>query len=299
MNESASLCSSRWTSLPSSYIIPRFIIIFIGAFSNILLLIGIMMDPLKCFKNSSSYLIMNLSITDILTCLVWLLIQYWPPCVDGQNVYPLIFLAPYVALLSIVTMDFDRYMSCVHPFKYRILITRNVTLTIIVLQWLFSSVHLVLEMAYRDVNWQIYSRATFALSTLLSGAIMYSKAAYVLKKQSKYLKSVCKISSAARNKAQHVRLINEKRLLTTMFLVSFITITTVAPVMIYVIIVGETFIVNEHLYVSNASRTIDPFHVWLPTLLFVNFSINPFMYTWRLKNYRKTLKALPKRIPFC
>jgi hypothetical protein len=68
MNETASICSSVWTSLPIPYNIPRFIVIFTGIFSNILLLTGLMIDPLKCFINSSSYLIMNLGVTDIVTC---------------------------------------------------------------------------------------------------------------------------------------------------------------------------------------------------------------------------------------
>ena len=65
-----------------------------------------------------------------------------------------------------------------------------------------------------------------ALFVLLGVVIMYSKAAFVLKNNSSYLKSVSTVSTTVQNKADHARMVNEKRLLTTTFLVSFLTITT-------------------------------------------------------------------------
>ena len=295
MNQSVSICASSWNSLPSFYFIPRFVIIVIGLFSNILLLIGMIMDPLKCFKNSSSYSIISLSITDILTGCAGILVQYWQPCIDGISFHPFVLLPTYVACFSIATMAFDRYMSCVHPFRYRILITRNVTLAVTLGQWIFFCAHLTLETLYENEKWQLYSKCSLGMAILIAATIMYGKAAYVLKRNSKYLKTACRISSP-QNNAQHVRFMNETQLLTTMFCVSFITITTVGPASIYVAVAGKSYVVNEHLVDTN--QTIDTFHVWLTTLLFVNFSINPFMYTWRLKNYRTTFKILFKKLRF-
>jgi hypothetical protein len=71
------------------------------------------------------------------------------------------------------------------------------------------------------------------------------------------------------------RLVNEKRLLTTMLLVSFITIATLAPITIYESLTGKTeYLANEHSGVSER----DAYHIWLRTLFLVNFSINPLMY---------------------
>ena len=295
MNQSVSICTSPWISLPSFYFIPRFVIIFIGLFSNTLLLIGMIMDPLKCFNNSSSYLIINVSISDILTGCAWILVQYWQPCIGGTSFHLVVLLPPYVASTSIVTMAFDRYMSCVYPFRYRILITRNVTLTVVLVQWLFSGAHLTSETLYEDDKWQFYSKCSIAMVVLIGATIMYGKAAYVWKKNSKYFKTACRISSPPNN-AQLVRFMNETQLLTTMSCVSCITITTVSPASIYVAVAGKSYVVNEHLVDTN--QTIDTFYVWLATLLFVNYSVNPFMYTWRLKNYRATFKILFKKLTF-
>ncbi len=141
MNETELICSFRWISLsiPYMYIIPRYVVMFTGFFANVFLVIGLIMDPLKCFKNSSSYLIMNLAVSDILVNLMWFLAQYVRPCVHGSSAHPLVYVPPYVGCTSIATMAFDRYMSCVHPFKYRILITHNFSINPLMYIWRFRN----------------------------------------------------------------------------------------------------------------------------------------------------------------
>ena len=133
-------CSSSLAILPLYHIIPRYLITLTRIFSNILLLVGIIMDPLKCFRNSSSYLIINLAAMDILTCSTALL--RWLSCAVRNELYPFHNLPIYISASSIFTMACDRYMSCVHPFKCRVLITRKVTLTVILLQWSLCGGHI-------------------------------------------------------------------------------------------------------------------------------------------------------------
>jgi hypothetical protein len=187
-------------------------------------------------------------------------------------------------------MAFDRYMSCVHPCKYRILITRKVTLTIIFLQWIVSLGLLAIETTYNSNRTQIkaYFRASMGLLFVIIGAIMYGRTACVLKKNSRYFTTMAAVSNTAQNMTQNARMKQEKRLFTTMFLVSFVTIITMVPLAIYVILQGRTNNINS-----------DPVHMWFSTLLFVNFSINPFVYLWRLKNYRKTFKIVFKNMGGC
>ena len=235
---------------------------------------------------------MNLAISDILTNLSWFLVQYWPRCINEFSLHPLIYLPPYVGGLSIATMAFDRYMSCVHPIKYRIQITRNLTLAIIFLQWLLSLGLLAFQTIFANDRWQVYARSGMALFVLLGVVIMYSKAAFVLKNNSSYLKSVAAVSTTVQNKADHARMVNEKRLLTTMFLVSFLTIATLTPLMIYMSAIDDSSM-------SYTRMGSNPVYVSLTTLLFVNYSINPFIYIWRLKNYRITFKMLLRELGFC
>ncbi len=49
--------------------LPVILIGVLGVISNTLLLVAFRKDPLKCFRNSATYLVMNLSVCDGLTCL--------------------------------------------------------------------------------------------------------------------------------------------------------------------------------------------------------------------------------------
>ena len=301
LNVTGTICWFLWIPSQSSNIVPRFGILVIGLFVNALLLVGIMIDPLKCFKNCSSYLIVNLSISDILTCTSGILIQYWRPCTKEFELYRLMYLPPYVSSVSILAMAFDRYMSCVHPMKYRVLITRKVTLYIIFLQWLISIGLLSLEILFPNAFWVTYLRCTLGFVEILTAAIMYGRAAYILKRNSEYLRRLSGVSSTSSNEEKkHVRLVSQKRLTTTMFLVSLLTIVTLTPNIIYESVSGEGYIIiDEHSDIQESDLVKDPYHVWLMTLIYVNFSVNPFVYVWRLKNYRKTLIILLRRLGLC
>lgn len=273
-NTTVPMCHSDSSSLPLYHIVPRYLLTSIGVFSNIFLLTGMIMNPLKYFRNPSSNLIMNLGVADILTCCSSFVLLYWRPCAIRYETYPFFNLPPYISATSIFTMACDRYTSCVHPFKYRLLITGKVSLSVILLQLLVCTGHMIFEMSL--VNLAIYIRGIVALCMWLCAAILYSRAAYVLKSNSRYLKGATGIStSTAPCRTQSARLVNEKRLLTTMLLVSFITIATLAPITIYESLTGKTeYLANEHSGVSER----DAYHIWLRTLFLVNFSINPLMY---------------------
>ena len=292
------MCSYPSVSPPISFIIPRYLVIFIGLFANIFLVFGLFKDPLKCFRNSSSHLIMNLAISDILTNLLWFLVQYWKPCINGFSLFSVVYLPPYISCCSITTMAFDRYMSCVHPCKYRIWISRNVTLIIILFQWSVSIGLLAIETIYQGDIGQPYLRGGMVLLVVISGAMMYCKAAYVLKNNSRYFTSMAAVSTTAQNRTQNARLKNERRLFTTMFLVSFITIITLIPLGTYMILLRKIYVSKEYMNYTYTLWSADPVHTWLTTLFFVNFSVNPFVYTWRLKNYRKTFKVLLRNVGF-
>ncbi len=50
-------------------VIPLTTICILGVVSNGLLLVAFFKDPIKCFRNSAKHFVMNLSISDCLTCL--------------------------------------------------------------------------------------------------------------------------------------------------------------------------------------------------------------------------------------
>ena len=100
---------------------PYFIIASLGTTSNVLLLIAFVKDPLKCFRNSATYLVMNLSASDTLACIFLAIATLIIP---GFTTAFHCFLSG--SLLTMTSISFDRYFVVAYPLKYRVLFTRKV-----------------------------------------------------------------------------------------------------------------------------------------------------------------------------
>ena len=180
--ESATFSVCSFHVLPIHHVISRMTFVVVGLLLNSLLLVGLMKDPQKGFCNFSSYLVANLCVSDILTCIPQIGLIFWrSPCVGEVRVFVLFRIPLYVSASSVLTLAYDRYMSCYHPLKYKIVITKTFTKCVILLQWLFCIVESTLEMFYE--KWLFYPRYIVALCIILSSIVTYAKAAYVLKKK--------------------------------------------------------------------------------------------------------------------
>ena len=285
----ATACLSN--PLPTYHFISRLISGFVGISGNILLLVGLIYDPLRCFKNSSSRLILNLCISDIIACLGLILVLFWrATCINGVNVYIFFHLPAHVSFSSIATMAFDRFMSSVYPLKYKIVITRKFTFRLILLQWALQTCSVTVEFFFE--KWFFYPRLLVGIVIISSAVVFYGKAAYTLKRQSRILRRMTGCSSSVKH-FNDVRMTNEKRFLNTLLMVSVMTVFTLTPLILYELCVaGRRYYENERLPSSERDDT----HMWFFTLFFVNFWINPVLYSWRLTKYRRTFAVIFKKI---
>jgi hypothetical protein len=102
-----------------------------GVVSHLLLFTCLLKDPLKCFRNSATYLIANLVLSDFITCSAGL--------IRMTTIFYVWNTAMLVSLLSVFSIAIDRYVLTVHPFKHRVLLNgRRIAIWILSL-WLLSS----------------------------------------------------------------------------------------------------------------------------------------------------------------
>ena len=286
--QTAIICAS--ISLPIYHFIARLTAGLVGTSANTLLLVSLIYDPLKCFRNSSSYLILNLCVSDTMVCIEQIIVLFLPTtCINGKNFYALFHLPGYVSYSSIVTMAFDRYMSSVYPLKYKIIITRRFILRLLSVQWLYYMCSVTVEFFYE--KWLAFPRLVSAIFILVSAIVMYGKAAYTLRKKSKNLRRMLDFSSSTKQ-FHGKRAENEKRFLTTLLMISCMTVICSGPLMIYEMTIGRRYFENERLPPEERDKN----HMWLYSLFFINFWINPFLYSWRLTRYRKTFLVVLKKL---
>ena len=122
---------------------------------------------------------------------------------------------------------------------------------------------------------------------------MYTKTVYKLHKESQYLKrqdATPGSSTSSVNAMRKTRLLNEKRFLYTVILVCFITAATQIPINITQ---SVTSVTSLDSILPRKNYTILHHTVRFLYLLFIsNFCFNPFIYCWRLTNYRNTFSRL-------
>ena len=249
---------------------------FMGIISNVLLLVAYIKNPLKCFRNSGTYLLMNLSVSDLATCIF---APFYFEFIEIINLsYFFGFLAQSsgnASILSIVFISFDRFLLVVYPLKHRHFIKgRNVVICVFAI-WLMASILPILRMLDSELalTGQICSAAILVMLSAALYAITYSK----LKEHSKSIAS----QNSTENRAQERRIQKDKQFLKTIILIACIALVCIVPSMLY-------FLLNRSLGFSQNNLTHKIFYEVSRVILYTNFVINPWIYILRLPIYRKT-----------
>ena len=258
------------------------VICFIGVVSNLLLLNIFIKDPLKCFKNSGSYLIINLAVSDFLTCLTAPFYVFI--CVERyglQSVFRLItFYFIALSCVTIVSLSIDRYVLIAHPLKHRILLNGKRIVVWIVAVWIMCLAYSTKEMIFGAHKYDQIVLSFLGITVITFSAVMYILTCLALVKQVKNL-AILQNYSVPTSRAELKRILKEKKFLRTIMLIACIA---------FVCIVPPRVLFN----VSALRNKLGPpiVHSISDALFLINFAVNPLVYVVRLSNYRKSFFLL-------
>ena len=261
------------------FFIPSLVIVLVGAIMNISLLIVYIKDPLKCFRNSATYLVTNLAISDFVTCSFFLLF----PLIRlfGQNRMFEFFnyWLMTTSCISITSISIDRFIIVAYPIKHRILMKGRFMILWFAAIWILSSLPSVLIHYVDDDKIFVYGLFVFNVIAIMVSAVMYWSTYYQMKKQSRNIS----LQNSSEGRAQEIRIRKEKRFLNTIIIVACIAFFSLAPTMTLNIFVKIYF--PQHLEHFGIFRCV----------FYANFAINPLIYILRLPNYRKSFSLLYRR----
>ena len=256
--------------------LPVIIISILGAVSNVLLLVAFIKDPLKCFRNSGTYLLINLSVSDCLTCLCYML----------ASVYAIFrFLSNWflnVSFVSIASISIDRFLIVAYPIKHRISSKRKAVVLWLAAIWLVSCVIPVWKTFFEsstEIDGSAY--VIFCGILVILSSVMYSSTYYMLKKQSRNMA----LQNSTECPAQEIRILKEKRFLKTIIVIACVAFVCTSPFMVFLTIDYLT-----PLRADNAASEMA--RMLLLSIFQANFAVNPLIYILRLPNYRKTFRAI-------
>ena len=275
----------------------QFLFYFVASVGNCLLLFVLYKDPLKRFRNSTSYFIINLTLADLLSTasgITEAAIQLNPQdprtghiqenqrlaaCIDGIGIQ--------CSLLMIMVFSLDRYMAIVHAYSYKNIVRKKyIVVTATILPWCFAIITLPV-MYFASLTDDDHE---FLTRTLAGNFIALSFVTLTVHPYTHWV-FLRRIKDLRNSSSNHKQLLEEN------LKVAKVLATTVLVVSICIIIFIVPYFVAFCFYVAKCykcflNHTFQSFWQYYPLLSSIRVTINSMIYAWRLPLYRKSLKAL-------
>ena len=259
--------------------IPGIIICLLGVASNVSLLVAFIKDPLKCFRSSGTYLVMNLTVSDCLICLLCLPHHITPIISNSRVIFFFVHWIGGVSIVSITSISIDRFLMVNCPIKHRILMKDKVMILWITAIWLVTCV-ISASTTFSNIGEtnNSYVAYLFSVIVIILSSVMYSSTYHKLKKQSRNVA----LQNATEGRAQQIRILKEKRFLKTIFIIACMAIVCTLPFLLVYLL---SFLLDSlRAFAISYAVCLYIFHA--------NFAVNPIIYILRLPNYRRTFQLL-------
>ena len=263
--------------------VPSIVVSILGVVSNALLLVAFIKDPLKCFRNSGTYLVMNLSVSDCLTCLLCLVLNIIRRIFSRSIFGFFLNLMGGVSFVSIASISIDRFWMVSSPIRHRILMKGKIIVLWIAAIWIVN-ILISFSLIISDVSYTNEKRGLCVCSVIviILSSFMYSFTYYKLKKQSGNIA----LQNSTEGRAQEIQMLKEKRFLKTIIIIACIAFICIVPSLVLL------FLYDSLRFFANDVQTFKIFFVASVVIVQINFAVNPLIYILRLPNYRKTFYLL-------
>ena len=264
------------------YSVSSCIICILGVLSNALLLFAFIKDPLRCFRNSGTYLVTSLSVSDCLWCLLNLASKVSPRISTDVILRYFIILMASVSFVTIASISLDRFWMVTSPIRHRILMKGKVVILWIAAIWIIN-ILISLFLFISDVNTvtAVQGVCAYSVIVIILSSVMYSSTYYKLKKQSRNMA----LHNSTDGRAQEMRILKEKRFLKTIIIIACIAFICIVPFF-------ALFLLRYSLLLVNDLQAFMIFYAVSTVIYQINFAVNPLIYILRLPNYRKTFYLL-------
>ena len=258
---------------------------------NGLFLFVIYRDPLKCFRRPFAVLITGLAITDFTVGAIGDTTSaknefYCVKNQDRQNSFDYVmdYFIDNSATVLVVALSVDRLTAVAFPFFYRCSVKNFHSIIMVISIWLYCLVFSLLQLT--DIPEEIYDsidvhlHVTFALSsTAAVNCVIY----LIIRKRRKLFP---REEIPGRKAEQHRRnLQREKEFALTTFLILLVLVLTQIPYLVLTKIESncESCLESSWFFVTNKFSDF---------LLCVSSIANPFLYGWRVKQFRNSFMTI-------
>ena len=263
----------------------------ITVLGNTLLLLTIYRNPRHALRTPPTYLIVNLGVADLLVGLVLDnliaardVYRYngkpFPKAVDDFINIGLA-LTLFVSIYTILVMSVDRFVAVSSPLKYKSRVTLKVVKRWLAVIWASGLLMCLLPLTgipFKTFT-LIYTHTHSSLPMVVL-TVLYVKIFRALKQRRREMEQLRLISEFTVKKSHALQ--NDWKMVYTILIIL---------VLFYVCFLPEGVSLNVLLLGEPCKQSITFRHVEivLSRLVLLNSALNPFVYAWRVKKYRRAL----------
>ena len=252
----------------------QFFICFLGVISQLLLLYAFFKDPLKCFKKSGTFLVINLAVADFLICSVTPVYVCAKAAGWHETLRFIAYTALSVSTLTITSISIDRFLLVAYPMKHSYLIKGKVFLIWLACIWLVGIVFPTKQVILGKQSYDSVAVSFLAAIIVIFSSCMYALTYFNLKKMARNIQA---LQSSTESRAHGIRVLKQKHFLKTIIIIACMSLICLLPPTVLRYPLLDKILILRYMSFC---------------MLYINFSVNPLIYVLRLPNYRKTFYLL-------
>ena len=261
--------------------------------ANSLLLVTFLVDPLKIFRNPTSYFLIGLAIVDLLTALIqepiyatcFMLMYFqhpsWTKCKSWMKFAAYFSAVPISISASIVfAFTLTQYIVVASPLRYGRMITKKKALLSVVAIYLYHTLFCCLPLmgVPQETKHAIdlfFHRYTVVLVTIVVYIILH----YTMKK---------KMTAGRSLQSEEGRHVQVQR--------SFVRLNVVLLIIMIMFFVPSVILMTirfflDDIFTARYGIRVLVVNLMTDNLLYLKFLFDPIVYAWRMSKYRKSLKS--------
>lgn len=268
--------------------------------SNGLLLFVIYKDPLKTFRNATAVLIISLGVSDFLTGCVTAVDVGISHILEGLAIQKVMLQAKIISQVTVrasvyilIMFAVERFIAVAFPYVYRTSVTIRKTIVGCALCWVLAIVTSCLELVvHQDLYDVVFFYIIFVLS-LVTMCFTYCATYCLVKTSAERLHRQCGGSgckyrergSVRKEKMSKQSVEQQKQLMKTASLIILVFVLSLVPFWSF------TAIRRYCKGCAEQGWFIAGYRFSIP-ILYSNSALNPLLYAWRMRPYRRSFEAL-------
>ena len=260
---------------------------------NGLLLFVIFRDPLKCFRKPFGVLITGLAATDFLfgaiVDTVYAKNQFY--CVKNEHRetnfdYVMDYFIDNSTTVLVLALSVDRLLAVAFPIFYRYSVKKTQSAIAVVMVWIYSLVFSLIQLT--EISEDVYDTIDVHLHVtfvLTATGIIYCIIYFIIRKRRKSFPG-SEESASSKKREQHLtNLQREREFAFTAFLILVVLVLTQIPYLVITTIGANCKSCQDTSWYFVCHKFSD-------FLLCGSAIGNPFLYGWRVKQFRSSFKAV-------